>query len=119
MSSLFHYGVIGIFSFFYFGIWRYLVSYLSGNGGFGGGLESQSILSMLRVVRKFFDCVCSKMSRSRGVNGISGSDVRCVFTSGRCNVLLLVFDFVDISPFFSRSNTFSFANCTKFYRIYK
>lgn len=55
------------------------------------------------------------MSRSRGVNGISGRDVRWVFTSGRCNVLLLVFGFV-VPPFFSRSVIFSLASCTKFYR---
>lgn len=72
---------------------------------------------MLCDVRKFFDCDCSKMSRSRGVNGISGSDVRCVLTSGRCNVLLLVFGFVDmVPPFFSRSDIFSLASCTKFYK---
>lgn len=89
--------------------------YLSGNGGFGGGLESLNILSMLCEVRKFFDCVCSKISRSCGVNGISGSDVRCVLNSGRCNVLLLVFDFVEmVPPFFSRSDIFSLAICTKF-----
>lgn len=94
------------------------IVYRSGNGGLGGGgLESRNMLSMLCDVRRFFACDCSKMSRSRGVNGISGSDVRCVFTSGRCNVLLLVFGFVDIGPpFFSRSDIFSFANCTKFYK---
>lgn len=92
--------------------------YLSGNGGFGGGLESRSMLSMLCDGRRFFDCVCSNMSRSRGVSGMSGSDVRWVFTSGRCNVLLLVFGFVDIvPPFFSRSDIFSLAICTKFCKV--
>lgn len=71
---------------------------------------------MLCDVRKFFDCDCSKMSRSCGVNGISGSDVRCILNSGRCNVLLLVFGFVVmVPPFFSRSDIFSLASCTKFY----
>lgn len=50
--------------------------YLSGSGGFGGGLESRNILSILCDVRRFFCCDCSRMSRSRGVNGISGSEVR-------------------------------------------
>lgn len=95
--------------------WIWFIFYRSGNGGFGGGLESRSILSMLCEVRRFFVCDCSNMSRSRGVNGISGRDVRWVFTSGRCNVLLLVFGFV-VPPFFSRSVIFSLASCTKFYR---
>lgn len=38
--------------------------YLLGNGGFGGGLESRKILSVLCDVRILFVDDCSKISRS-------------------------------------------------------
>lgn len=81
----------------------------SGNGGFGGGLESRKILSMLCDVRNVFNCVCSKISRSLGVSGMSGSEVRCVFASGRCNVLLLLVAAFAALPDLSRSDIFSLA----------
>lgn len=92
-------------------------SYLPGSGGFGGGgLESRKILSILCDVRICFTCDCSRISRSRGVSGMSGNEMRCAVTSGRCSKLQLSIGFVDTValPFLSRSDIFSLASFTKF-----
>jgi len=54
--------------------------YLSGNGGFGGGLESRRIDSELCELRTklLLAAVCSKICRSLGVRGISGREFLCV-----------------------------------------
>lgn len=52
------------------------MTYPSGNGGFGGGLESRkidSVLWLLRTIPGACD-VCSNISRSLGVSGMSGSE---------------------------------------------
>lgn len=46
-----------------------------GSGGFGGGLASNNMFSELYDGRTVDECCC-RISRSRGVNGMSGSDVR-------------------------------------------
>lgn len=91
-------------------------SYLCGSGGFGGGLESRSILSVLCDVRMHFVWELSKISRSRGVNGMSGNDVRwfAISTTGRSSVLPLLLLAFDAVCCLSRSQIFSFAICTKF-----
>lgn len=72
-----------------------LLFYLFGSGGFGGGLVSHRMLSVLCDVRFIIVCVWARMSRSRGVNGISGNDVRCDAQSftGYCSVLHIVDNF--------------------------
>lgn len=54
--------------------------YLSGSGGFGGGLESRKIDSELCELRTklLLVAVCSKIWRSLGVKGISGREFLCV-----------------------------------------
>lgn len=56
-----------------------LLFYLSGSGGFGGGLESLSIDSELCELRTNVElaAVCSSICRSRGVNGMSGKEFLC------------------------------------------
>lgn len=91
-------------------------NYRSGSGGFGGGgLESRNMLSMLCDVRICLACDCSKISRSRGVNGMSGSEVRWAVTSGRCSRLQLSIGLAAVTPpFLSRSDIFSLAILTRF-----
>lgn len=54
--------------------------YLSGSGGFGGGLESCKIDSELCELRTklLLAAVCSNIWRSLGVKGISGREFLCV-----------------------------------------
>jgi len=54
--------------------------YLSGSGGFGGGLESRKIDSELCELRTklLLVAVCSRICRSLGVKGISGREFLCV-----------------------------------------
>ena len=54
-------------------------NYLSGSGGFGGGLESLKIDSELCELRTklVLAAVCSKICLSLGVNGISGKEFLC------------------------------------------
>lgn len=49
---------------------------LLGSGGFGGGLVSRRILSVLWEPRIGFTLCCSSMSRSLGVSAMSGNEVR-------------------------------------------
>lgn len=53
--------------------------YLSGSGGFGGGLESRKIDSELCELRTklLLAAVCSRICRSLGVRGISGREFLC------------------------------------------
>lgn len=58
---------------------RSLGNYLSGSGGFGGGLESLKIDSELCELRTrlVVAAVCSKICLSLGVSGISGKEFLC------------------------------------------
>lgn len=60
-----------------------LFYYLSGSGGFGGGLESLRIDSELceLLTKLLLAAVCSRICRSRGVSGMSGREFRWAVSS--------------------------------------
>lgn len=65
--------------------WAKMSAYPSGSGGFGGGLESRKIDSVLWLLRTTPGTweVCSNISRSLGVRGMSGSEFLCTGFSTR------------------------------------